>query len=254
MAIFNATGGPNWQGGRGPGHHGWGSGDPCGWAGVCCATNATEWGCTGAPLGHVAGLNLGFNGLTGTLPSDPAAWGALSTLRSLSLRSNALGGTLPPALRLLTELEDLNLRRNRISGTLPEALGSMQRLAHFSLFSNRVSGSIPATFGGLAELGDGPHGGLDLTSNRLAGHIPATLSALRRFHAIPWSSGGNIGLGGGGDGNAFACPVPPIVLTNGTVTTSYAQCSSQNESAVGTKLWARVGSSVQHKTADTSMP
>ena len=43
------------------------------------------------------------------------------------------------------------------------------------------------------------------------------LSALRQFHRISWSQGGNVGLGGGGDGNVYACPVPPITLTNGTV-------------------------------------
>ena len=248
MAIFNATGGPDWGGGRGPGGHGWGSGDPCsGWAGVCCASNATEWGCSGAPVGQVAGLNLGFNGLSGTLPPDPTVWGALPLLRSLSMRSNALSGTLPPALRLLTSLEDLNLRRNRISGTLPAALGPLQRLKHFSLFTNRVSGTVPATFGGLTELGEGPHGGLDMTHNRLRGRIPAELSALRHFHAIPWSSGGNIGLGGDGDGNVFTCPVPPITLTNGTVTTTYAHCSHEPAPPSSS---SPANSSKRHKTDD----
>ena len=227
MAIFNATGGPGGWGGR-VGKRGWGGeGSPCAWAGVCCAANATEWGCHGAEGQQLGGLNLGYNQLSGTLPEDPAVWGALPHLRSLSMRSNALSGTLPTALRLLTALEDLNLRHNRISGTLPLGWGPLQRLAHFSMLGNRLSGSIPASFGSLRRLGAGPHGGLDLTSNRFRGGIPATLSKMRSFHSIPWSSGGNIGLGGGGDGNLYACPVPPITLTNGTVTTTYARCGGQ---------------------------
>lgn len=71
--------------------------------------NATEWGCSGVEGQQLGGLNLGFNQLSGTLPADPAVWGALPHLRSLSMRSNALSGTLPTALRLLTLLEDLNL-------------------------------------------------------------------------------------------------------------------------------------------------
>eukprot|EP01048_Picozoa_sp_COSAG05_P016482 COSAG05_NODE_2126_length_3522_cov_3.381245_2_plen_647_part_00 len=225
MEIFNATGGPGWGGQRGVGKRGWGAGPPCAWAGVCCAANSTEWGCSGVEGQQPGGLNLGFNQLSGTLPADPAVWGALPQLRSLSMRSNAISGTLPIAMRLLTALEDLNLRHNRISGTLPAGWGPLQCLTHFSMLDNRLSGSIPASVGSLQQLGAGPHGGLDLTSNRLRGRIPATLSKLRNFHSIPWSSGGNIGLGGGGDGNVFACPVPPVKLTNGTVTTEYAQCS-----------------------------
>lgn len=240
MAIFNATGGPGWGGPRGAGTYGWGSKDsPCAWAGVCCAANATEWGCIGVEGQRLGGLNLGYNQLSGTLPADPAVWGALPQLRSLSMRSNALSGTLPAALRLLTALEDLNLRHNRISGTLSAAWGPLQRLAHFSLLDNRVSGSVPASFGSLRRLGAGPHGGLDLTSNGLRGRIPTTLSELRNFHSIPWSSGGNIGLGGGGDGNVFVCPVPPVTLTNGTVTTTYARCGgirvSQIQGGIGSE-------------------
>ena len=106
MAIYNATGGPTtWSdGGRGKGRAGWGShADVCSWAGVCCLANATEWACTGADTaGVVQGLNLGFNGLTGVLPSDPAVWQTFPSLQSLSVRSNALSGSLPTALRRLT--------------------------------------------------------------------------------------------------------------------------------------------------------
>ena len=173
----------------------------------------------------MTGLNLGFNQLSGTLPSDQSVWGALPHLRFLSARSNKLSGTLPTELRLLIKLEDLNLRRNRISGTLSAEWTPLQRLRHFSVsVVNRISGTIPASFGSLHELGEGQHGGLDLSNNRLRGSIPASFSSLRHFHEFWPGQGGNIGLGGDGDGNVYDCPVPPITLTNGTVTTTYAHC------------------------------
>ena len=227
MTIFNDTGGPGWGGHQGRGNRGWaGSGDPCTWAGVCCKTNATAFhGCRGADTTEVTGLDLGFNNLSGTLPPDPAVWAALPQLRFLSARSNRLSGSLPTAMRLLTQVEDLNLRRNLFSGTLPSAWGPLQRLQHFSIsVVNFISGSIPASFGSMRLLGEGPHGGLDLTNNRLHGRIPATLSSLRNFHDCWPGQGGNIGLGVDSGGNVYVCPVPPITLSNGTVTTTYAHC------------------------------
>ena len=215
MAIYNATGGPTtWSdGGRGKGRAGWGShADVCSWAGVCCLSNATEWACTGADTGVVQGLNLGFNGLTGVLPSDPAVWQTFPSLQSLSVRSNALSGSLPTALRRLTSLRDLNARRNRISGSVPD-LATLTQLRHFSLsVANRVSGTLGSWIGAMRSLGMGAEGGLDLTANRLSGTIPAAISELRGFHD-------DIGLGSG-----YTCPVPPVTFANGTVSTTYAQC------------------------------
>jgi hypothetical protein len=194
----------------------------------CLLSNHPEWivcfRSLGANTPNVTGLNLGFNQLSGTLPCNPSVWGALQHLRFLSARSNKLSGTLPTELRLLTKLENLNLRRNRISGTLPE-WDPLQRLRHFSVsVVNQLSGTIPASFGSLHELGEGQHGGLDLSNNHLRGSIPASFSSLRHFHEFWPGQGGNIGLGGDGDGNVYDCPVPPITLTNGTVTTTYAHC------------------------------
>eukprot|EP01043_Picozoa_sp_COSAG02_P078113 COSAG02_NODE_17428_length_1004_cov_1.862983_1_plen_251_part_01 len=216
MVIYNGTGGPHWGGTRGKGRAGWGdqhSGTVCHWAGVCCRENATEWGCTGGDSGVVRGLDLGFNRLTGVLPDDPAIWQALSTLRSLSLRSNTLSGTIPPALCRLEGLVDLNARRNQISGTLPHNLAMLTDLQHLSLYTNRISGTIGAWIGALQSLGTGAEGGLDLRANHLSGTIPPAISQLRGFHD-------NIGLGSG-----YICPIPPIAFDNGTISTSYAQCT-----------------------------
>lgn len=216
MTIYNATGGAHWGGIRGKGRAGWGAqhaDSVCQWAGVCCTQNATEWGCVGGNSGVVRGLNLGFNRLTGELPDNPAVWQALSTLRSLSLRSNALSGTVPPALGHLVGLLDFNARRNQISGTLPDDLATLTHLRHLSLYTNRISGTLGAWIGALRSLGTGAAGGLDLRANRLSGTISPAVSELRGFH-------NNIGLGSG-----YTCPVPPIAFTNGTISTSYAQCT-----------------------------
>lgn len=218
MAIYNATGGEHWRGsgGRGLGRAGWGSHeDLCGWAGVCCKDNATEWKCSGKDTGTVYGLNLGSNGLSGALPSDPSVWQALSTLRSLSVRSNSLSGSLPQALRRLTALQDLNARRNQISGTLPN-LATLTELQHLSVYTNRLSGTLGSWIGAMQSLGAGVEGGLDLRSNNLSGTIPPQISQLRAFH-------GNIGVGSG-----YTCPIPPITFVNGTSTTEYAQCTGRH--------------------------
>jgi hypothetical protein len=189
----------------------------CEWAGVCCRDNASEWRCSGGDTGGIVyGLNLGFNGLSGALPNNPGIWQALPRLRSLSLRSNSLSGSLPPALRRLTTLRDLNARRNRISGTLPD-LATLTQLQHLSLFANQVSGTVGSWIGAMRSLGAGAEGGLDLRTNSLSGTIPPQISQLRAFH-------GNIGLG-----NGYTCPVPPITFANGTSTSNYAQCTGQHD-------------------------
>ena len=128
MIIFNSTGGPSKNWGR---QEGWGrrSGSPCeGWFGVCCRSSATEArGCQGADTKSVTGLLLSSNKLIGTLPADPAVWSSLAHLQSLSLRSNALSGSLPPALGQLSALVDLNLRNNHLSGSIPAAISQLRQ-------------------------------------------------------------------------------------------------------------------------------
>lgn len=81
VALYNATGGPNWTDTTK-----WLSDAPIGeWFGV--QTDTTT--------GHVTRLTLPLNNLTGQLP---AALGGLDALEVLSLRGNDLTGPIPPEL------------------------------------------------------------------------------------------------------------------------------------------------------------
>ena len=96
-ALYNRTNGSNWTE-----NTGWMTSDhPCDWFGVYCAN------------GHVTGLDLSFNNLTGTIPPQ---LGNLSALDWLNLSNNQLSGSLPPQLGNLSNLTYLMLWRNQLSG------------------------------------------------------------------------------------------------------------------------------------------
>lgn len=83
-------------------------------------------------------LNLGYNALTGTIPTMPTT---LST--SLNLSHNYLSGSIPSDLGYLSELEILDLSYNKLSGMVPSSLGNMQSLTQLVLSYNNLSGYVP---------------------------------------------------------------------------------------------------------------
>ncbi|XP_038716880.1 probable LRR receptor-like serine/threonine-protein kinase At3g47570 [Tripterygium wilfordii] len=97
--------------------------------------------------------------------------GNLSTsLQSLSLGFNRIGGTIPSGIQNLVNLEVLTLPGNRISGNIPPNIGMLQKLSKLYLQENEFSGSIPTSLGNLTLLTK-----LRLGSNQLQGAIPPTL-------------------------------------------------------------------------------
>ncbi|RRT46102.1 hypothetical protein B296_00046246, partial [Ensete ventricosum] len=129
------------------------SGSTCSWQGVGCES------------GRVTALRLPGVGLIGSIPA--ATVGNLSALRVLSLRYNALSGSLPPDLSAVSELRNLYLQENRFSGEIPPALGSLKNLIRLSLAGNQFSGEIPPELNNLTRLRT-----LYLERNRLVGEIP----------------------------------------------------------------------------------
>ena len=135
--LYNATGGPNW-------------------------TDDTNW-LTDAPLGdwygvttdesdRVTRLELGDNGLTGSIPF---ALGSLVNLDWLDLSSNELSGLIPSAIGSLENLRLLNLSWNELSGSVPAWLGDMSSLLALYLSGNELNRRGPGRTGELEPLGAG---------------------------------------------------------------------------------------------------
>ena len=181
-ALYDATGGPGWR-------------------------VSTNWK-TDAPLrewhgvetdadGRVRRLNLGGNGLTGSIPP---ILGDLAHLVGLELGYNRLTGPIPPELGRLARLDWLNLQGNDLTGTMPDLgrlgalrglylggndfaagpipswVGNLARLERLVFWETNRTGPIPAALGGLAELRT-----LELQNNALTGETPLALTNLTQL-------------------------------------------------------------------------
>ncbi|KAL6310833.1 hypothetical protein AAG906_019499 [Vitis piasezkii] len=115
-------------------------------------------------------LNLGFNNLTGSLPTflevpeNCSSESPLPNLTHLSLSSNQLTGKLPEWLGELEELVELRMDDNNLQGRIPASLGTLQHLTNMWLGTNRLKGTLPDSFGQLSELVY-----LDVSFNNLSG-------------------------------------------------------------------------------------
>ncbi len=162
LAFFAATNGESWTN-----KTGWGGepGTECTWYGVSCAN------------GHVQGLSLVGNGLSGPLPAE---LGDLIHLQQLSLGNNQLSGAIPAELAQLTAIRGFYLWGNQLTGSIPAWLGERTTLQGVSLSSNQLTGTIPENLAQLTQLTS-----LHLSGNQLSGTIPAalaTLPALTNLH------------------------------------------------------------------------
>ncbi|CAL5403105.1 unnamed protein product [Camellia sinensis] len=104
------------------------------------------------------------------------------------LKSQNLGGILPPELVKLPYLQEFDISRNYVNGTIPPEWGSLP-LVNISLLGNRITGSIPSQIGNITTLnslilefnelsGDLPQELGYLTSNNFSGDLPRTLAKL----------------------------------------------------------------------------
>ncbi|MCE2422820.1 MAG: leucine-rich repeat domain-containing protein, partial [Gemmatimonadetes bacterium] len=101
VAVYWKTGGENWNN-----NTNWLTDEPLNdWYGVSADTS-----------GNVVGLDLGDNGLTGSIPAE---LGDLESLRKLHLYSNDLTGSIPAELGDLDSLRELDLSNNDLTGPIP---------------------------------------------------------------------------------------------------------------------------------------
>ena len=161
VALYNATGGPDtWI-------------DRSGWL----QTLVSEWfGIRLNSSGRVTDIELEYNNLSGSLPSE---LGQLAALESLSLRFNSLTGGIPPEMGQLAELIKLHLGRNNLSGRIRPELGSLAKLEELFLPGNDFSGPIPPELGQLENLR-----WLFLGFNSLSGSIPVELRNLGELERL----------------------------------------------------------------------
>ncbi len=152
----------------------------------------TWFGVTTDDAGRVTELELGENGLTGSLP---AALGGLSNLERLSLWGNELTGPIPGELGNLESLERLTLARNGLTGPIPGEFANLAHLEWLSLAGNQLTGPVPAWLGNLPRLRR-----LWLGSNDLTGPVPGGLGSLTDLELLDVSY--NWGLSG---------PLPPAL-------------------------------------------
>ena len=128
VALYNATGGPDWTR-----SDYWLSDKPL-----------DEWyGITTDEFGHVIGVNLGDNHLTGSLPEE---LGDLADLVSLQLQDNELTGAIPAELGNLGSLGALWLHNNKLTGGLPEELSGARDLIALWIADNELQGVVPGSW------------------------------------------------------------------------------------------------------------
>ncbi|KAJ0724264.1 putative protein kinase RLK-Pelle-LRR-III family [Helianthus annuus] len=138
----------------------------CTWRGVTCdPTNSS-----------VVHLRLPGAKLAGKIPNNTI--GTLTHLRTLSLRSNALTGTIPPDFSNLVNLKNLFLQHNNFSGEFPATLLKTAGLIHLDLSINNFSGEIPVKVNDLKNLTN-----LLLQNNKFSGELPSIdLDSLVNFN------------------------------------------------------------------------
>lgn len=161
VALYNATGGPQWTN-----DWNWATDRPLGnWNGV-----------TADGTGRVTEINLEDNNLIGTIPPD---LGNLSGLTQLNLSENRLAGPIPVELGNLPNLSGLNLSDNELNGPIPPQLGSLSNLVWLYLWGNELNGAIPPQLGNLSSLLE-----LELGINNLTGPLPPELGNLSNLRML----------------------------------------------------------------------
>ncbi|XP_073001686.1 probable leucine-rich repeat receptor-like protein kinase At1g68400 [Typha latifolia] len=110
------------------------------WTGPPCYKDRSRWFGIKCSNSNVVGITLEGIQLTGSLRPD--ALQNVTYLANLSLRRNAIHGSLPN-LKGLVHLRIVSLSRNRFSGPIPKEFASLPSLTQLELQDNLLNGTIP---------------------------------------------------------------------------------------------------------------
>jgi hypothetical protein len=111
-------------------------------------------------------LHLGYNMLSGVIPSDITAF---DNLQLLTLKDNQLNGTIPEQIfATMTNLTVVDVSVNHLTGTIPNNVGQLVNLVQLNLNGNKLRGTIPSSINSSYEsLNE-----LNVGSNDLTGELP----------------------------------------------------------------------------------
>ena len=92
---------------------------------------------------HMLDIDLSKNLFSGTLPE---LWGTeMSSIREIRVFENALTGTLPTTMGLLSNLTLFSTYSNQLTGTVPTELGLLRSLQVVDIRMNSLTGSVNET-------------------------------------------------------------------------------------------------------------
>ncbi|CAN6442290.1 unnamed protein product [Victoria cruziana] len=109
-------------------------------------------------------LSLVSLGIWGTLPTRVSQ---LASVQTLNLSSNFISGYIPRRVSLLKNLQTLALDRNMLYGPVPSWVSSLLFLSVLNLSNNALNGSLPSSLGTAKNLTF-----LSLSKNNLSGDVP----------------------------------------------------------------------------------
>jgi hypothetical protein len=204
MAVFYySTNGENWSE-----NHGWMSDeDECLWFNKEATNNGNYSPCqinvNNNAQKTLAGLDLSFNNVQGTIPPEigllsgllrldldggpsgflvgslPTEIGFINLLNAFSARGNQLTGTLPDEVRNWQQVNTIDLSFNKLTGLLPAACGSLTWLTELTLEMNDFSGSLPAELGRMSNLFK-----LALGGNQFQGPLLSEIGSLTKLRFL----------------------------------------------------------------------
>ncbi|KAI5325937.1 hypothetical protein L3X38_035011 [Prunus dulcis] len=143
--------------------------DCCSWVGVTCTSN-----------GHVVGLDLSSETISGPIPGSFANF---SNLRELDLSSTKISGPVPGFFANFSKLISLNLGGCRLSGTFPNEIFQVPTLQAIDLSGNfKLGGSFPKF-----PKNNGSLESLILSQTNFSGSLPESIGNLKMLSTIDLS-------------------------------------------------------------------